>query len=101
MSPAIAFISPLGRREFISDIYLHGKKTESGQNVFCVPAHVATAVQILMNKRTVGRRELWYQGACRHHLIPSPPAPLSILPSSRVSPGSALACAPLSEHSPD
>lgn len=39
MSPAIAFISPLGRREFISDIYLHGKKTESGQNVFCVPAH--------------------------------------------------------------
>lgn len=64
MSPAIAFISPLGRREFISDIYLHGKKTESGQNVFCVPPMVAMAVQILMNKRTVGRRELWYQGAC-------------------------------------
>lgn len=33
---------------------------------------VATAVQILMNKRTAGRRELWYQGACNAETVASP-----------------------------
>lgn len=49
MSPAIAFITSLKRREFIGDIYFHSKKIE---NIFDDPGH--------------GERKTWYHMACNH-----------------------------------
>lgn len=54
------------------------ERWKAGRMCFVSQPMVATAVQILMNNRTAGRRELWYQGACNHSnsCIPSQQARL-------------------------
>lgn len=108
MSPAIAFITSLKRREFIGDIYLHSKKIENGQNIFCDWGH--------------GGRKNWYHKACNHsnrlhhqsasqpkwawRVLPPPQvlsscSPLNIHSSFSISPASVVICILLFWHSPD